>query len=62
MQELTVEAAITGRRDYIYQAVMADPHTATVLTLDKIWALCDELIEAHQRDGVLGEFQLVKRY
>ena len=61
VQELTVEAAVTGRRDYIYQAVMADPHTATVLTLDKIWALCDELIEAHQKDGFLGSFEPVMR-
>ena len=59
VQELTVEAAVTGQRDYIYQAVMADPHTATVLTLDKIWAMCDELIAAHQADGFLGEFQPV---
>ena len=61
VQELTVEAAVTGRRDYIYQAVMADPHTATVLTLDKIWAMCDDLIAAHQKDGVLGEFKPVMR-
>jgi alpha-galactosidase len=60
-QQLAVEAAVTGRRDYIYQAVMADPHTATVLTLDKIWAMCDELIEAHQKDGFLGEFKPVLR-
>ena len=40
---------------------MADPHTATVLTLDKIWAMCDELIDAHQRDGFLGAFQPVAR-
>ena len=61
VQELAVEAAITNRRDYIYQAVMADPHTATVLTLDKIWAMCDELIETHQKDGFLGEFEPVMR-
>jgi len=61
VQELTVEAAVTGQRDYIYQAVMADPHTATVLPLDKIWAMCDELIEAHQKDGFLGAFEPVAR-
>ncbi|MDD5350368.1 MAG: alpha-glucosidase/alpha-galactosidase [Chthoniobacteraceae bacterium] len=61
VQELTVEAAVTRRRDYIYQAVMADPHTAATLPLDKIWAMCDELIEAHQKDGVLGEFEPVAR-
>lgn len=59
VQELTVEAAVTGQREYIYQAVMADPHTATVLPLDKIWAMCDELIATHQADGFLGEFKPV---
>ncbi|MDX2109112.1 MAG: alpha-glucosidase/alpha-galactosidase [Verrucomicrobiota bacterium] len=61
VQELTVEAALTGAREHIYHAVMADPHTATVLTLDKIWAMCDELIEQHQKDGVLGQFQPVQK-
>ena len=56
VQELTVEAALTQQREYIYQAVMMDPHTSATLTLDKIWAMCDELIEAHQKDGYLGEY------
>jgi alpha-galactosidase len=57
VQALTVEAALTKRRDHIYHAVMLDPHTSTVLTLDKIWAMCDELIAAHQKHGLLGEFK-----
>jgi alpha-galactosidase len=61
VQELAVEAAVTQRRDYIYQAVMADPHTAATLTLDQIWAMCDEMIDVHQKNGVLGEFQPVAR-
>jgi alpha-galactosidase len=56
VQSLTVEAALTKKREHIYHAVMMDPHTATVLTLDKIWEMCDELIEEHQRNGFLGEF------
>ena len=56
VQDLTVEAALTRQREYIYQAVMMDPHTSATLTLDKIWAMCDELIEAHQKDGYMGEF------
>ena len=56
VQLLTVEAALTKKREHIYHAVMLDPHTATVLTLDKIWAMCDELIAAHQKVGLLGEF------
>lgn len=61
VQELAVEAAVTRRREYIYQAVMLDPHTSSMLPLDKIWAMCDELIEAHQKAGFLGEFHPVKR-
>ncbi|HOL14181.1 MAG TPA: alpha-glucosidase/alpha-galactosidase, partial [Bacillota bacterium] len=45
--ELAVEAALTGKKEYVYQAVMMSPHSSSVLTLDKIWAMCDELIEAH---------------
>lgn len=47
VQALTVEAALTRRRDYIYQAAMLDPHTGAELDLDQIWALVDELIAAH---------------
>lgn len=60
VQELTVEAALSGRREHIYHAAMMDPHTSATLPLDRIWALCDELIEAHQRDGFLGEFSPVR--
>ncbi|HZO91705.1 MAG TPA: alpha-glucosidase/alpha-galactosidase [Chthonomonadaceae bacterium] len=47
VQSLTVEAALTGKREHVYHAAMLDPHTAAELTLDEIWALVDELIEAH---------------
>ncbi|WP_309381409.1 alpha-glucosidase/alpha-galactosidase [Cerasicoccus frondis] len=56
VQQLTVDAALTGKREHIYHAAMLDPNTSATLPLDKIWAMCDELIEAHQRDGYLGEF------
>jgi alpha-galactosidase len=56
VQTLTVEAALTKKREHIYHAVMLDPHTATVLTLDKIWAMCDDLIAEHQKHGLLGAF------
>jgi alpha-galactosidase len=45
--ELTVHAALFGRRDYVYQAAMLDPNTGATLTTRQIVALCDELIEAH---------------
>lgn len=47
VQALTVEAALTRKRDHIYHAAMLDPHTAAELSLDQIWSLVDELIEAH---------------
>jgi alpha-galactosidase len=47
VQALTVEAAITRRREHVYHAAMLDPHTAAELDLDQIWALVDDLIEAH---------------
>ncbi|WP_242214695.1 alpha-glucosidase/alpha-galactosidase [Bacillus cereus group sp. BfR-BA-01383] len=46
-QLLTIEAAITCNREYIYQAAMLDPHTAAELSLDDIVSLCDDLIETH---------------
>ncbi len=47
VQDLTVEAALTGKREHIYHAAMLDPHTAAELDLDQIWNLVDDLIEAH---------------
>ena len=47
VQQLVVEAALTGNRDHVYHAAMLDPHTAATLSLDEIWAMTDELIEAH---------------
>lgn len=46
-QLLTIEAAITGKREHVYQAAMLDPHTSAELSMDDIVAMCDELIEAH---------------
>ena len=47
VQSLTVEAALTGKREHVYHAAMLDPHTAAELTLDEIWSLVDDLIAAH---------------
>ena len=47
VQSLTVEAAITGDRQYIYQAAMLDPHTAAELDLDQIDGLVDALLREH---------------
>ncbi|MBL8995518.1 MAG: alpha-glucosidase/alpha-galactosidase, partial [Spirochaetia bacterium] len=49
MQLATIEAAVQGSRELVYHAAMLDPHTSATLTLDKIWAMCDELFEAHKQ-------------
>lgn len=46
-QLLTIEAAMTGKKEHIYHAAMLDPHTSAELSIDDIVALCDDLIEAH---------------
>ncbi len=46
-QLLTIEAALTLKKEYIYMAAMLDPHTSSELPIDKIVAMCDDLIEAH---------------
>lgn len=50
-QLLTIEAAFTGKREHVYHAAMLDPHTAAVLSIDDIVAMCDELFEAHEKSG-----------
>jgi alpha-galactosidase len=45
--ELTVRAALEGRRDYVYQAALLDPNTAATLTTAQTVAMCDELLAAH---------------
>ena len=54
VQLLTIEAAVTRKKDYIYQAAMMDPHTASELSIDDIVAMCDDLIAAHE--GWLPEY------
>ncbi|MFH1709037.1 MAG: alpha-glucosidase/alpha-galactosidase [Planctomycetota bacterium] len=44
---LTIAAAVTRKRDLVYQAAMLDPHTRAELTLDEIRSMVDDLIEAH---------------
>ena len=47
VQALTVEAALTGKREHVYHAAMLDPHTAADLDLEQITSLVDELLAAH---------------
>ena len=50
-QLLTIEAAVTGKKEHVYQAAMLDPHTGAELSIDDIISMCDELIEAHTKAG-----------
>jgi alpha-galactosidase len=47
VQALTVEAALTGKREHVYHAAMLDPHTAAELDLEQIHELVDALLDAH---------------
>ena len=47
VQQLTVEALKNKKKETVYHAAMLDPHTAGELSLDQIWKMVDELIEAH---------------
>ena len=50
-QLLTIEAAVTCKKEHIYQAAMLDPHTGAQLSIDDIVKMCDELYEAHENAG-----------
>ena len=47
-QLLTIEAAATLEKQYIYNAAMMDPHTGAELNIKDIYAMVDELLEAHK--------------
>lgn len=55
VQLLTIEAAMTRKKEKIYQAAMMDPHLQSELSIDEIVALCDDLIAAHK--GWLPQYQ-----
>lgn len=50
-QLLTIEAAVTCKKEHIYHAAMMDPHTGAQLSIDDIVKMCDELFEAHEKAG-----------
>jgi len=47
VQQMTIEAALSGSREALYQAALLDPHTAAELSIDQIVSLCDEMLAAH---------------
>ena len=48
VQQLTVEALRTKKKETIYHAAMLDPLTSSLLSLDQISSLVDELLIAHK--------------
>ncbi|KQN63595.1 alpha-glucosidase/alpha-galactosidase [Erwinia sp. Leaf53] len=46
-QLLTIEAAVSRKKEHIYHAALLDPHTSAELSIDDTIRLCDELIAAH---------------
>jgi alpha-galactosidase len=48
VQALTVEAALTHKREHVYHAALLDPHTGAELDADQICAMVDDLLAAHQ--------------
>ena len=55
VQLMTIQAAVTKKKEYIYMAAMLDPHTAAELSQDDICSMCDDLIAAHK--GWLPEYK-----
>jgi alpha-galactosidase len=44
-----VLAALEGNREHVYHAIMLDPLTGALLTLDQIRAMVDDLFAAEAR-------------
>jgi alpha-galactosidase len=46
VQEMAVEAALTGNRELVKLAVLHDPLTGAVCSTEEVWAMCDEMFDA----------------
>ncbi|NLT74497.1 MAG: alpha-glucosidase/alpha-galactosidase [Chloroflexi bacterium] len=46
VQQMAVQAALTGDRELVKLALLHDPLTAAVCSPDEIWAMADEMFEA----------------
>jgi len=56
VQEMVVEAALTGNKDLVKQAMLMDPLTSAVCTTDEVWKMTEEMFHAYP--GLLPEFGL----
>jgi len=52
---LAARAALTRKKEHVYQAAMMDPHTAAELSLDDIIKMCNDLFKAHGK--MMPEFK-----
>ena len=43
---MAVEAALTGNRELVKQAVLHDPLTGAVCNTEEVWQMCEEMFEA----------------
>jgi len=48
VQMLAVEAALERKKEYVYHAVMFDPLASSMLNLEQMWHMTDELFLAHK--------------
>lgn len=46
VQEMTVEAALTGNRELVRLALLHDPLTAAICTPEEVWRMADDMFEA----------------
>ena len=46
VQEMGVQAALTGDSELLKLAVLHDPLTGAMLNTEEVWAMCDEMLEA----------------
>lgn len=53
--DLAVRAALEGSRDHVHHAALLDPNASATMPPDRIAAMVDELLDAHQAAGRLPE-------
>jgi alpha-galactosidase len=46
VQEMAVEAALTGNRELVKLAILHDPLTAAICSTDQVWSMVDEMLDA----------------
>lgn len=49
VQEIAVETALNGNKEAVFQAVALDPLTSSILTLDEIKKMVDEMLKAEEK-------------